>query len=110
MDNIFSNVIDQSRQNSGNLTTTISDHLAQFARIPNMFDNISGNKSWKGLIKIWFRKFYSLVDHFSVDWEDLSKIDELNAELWMRKTNYLKVSLLGWTYTKRGISHNYKKI
>ena len=45
MDNIFSNVIDQSRQNSGNLTTTISDHLAQFARIPNMFDNISGNKS-----------------------------------------------------------------
>ena len=45
MDNIFSNVIDQSRQNSGNLTTTISDHLAQFVRIPNMFDNISGNKS-----------------------------------------------------------------
>ena len=45
MDNIFSNVIDQSRQNSGNLTTTISDNLAQFVRIPNMFDNISGNKS-----------------------------------------------------------------
>ena len=31
---------------AGNLTTTISDHLPQFARIPNMFDNIiSGNKS-----------------------------------------------------------------
>ena len=45
MDNIFSNVTDQSRQNSGNLTITISDHLAQFARIPNMFDSISGNKS-----------------------------------------------------------------
>ena len=50
-----------------------------------------------------------MVVHFSVDWEYLSQIDELNAELWMRKTNYLKVSLLGWTYTKRGISRNYKK-
>ena len=30
---------------SGNLTATISDHLPQFARIPSMFDNISGNKS-----------------------------------------------------------------
>ena len=50
-----------------------------------------------------------MVVHFSVDWEYLSQIDELNAELWMRETNYLKVSLLGWTYTKRGISRNYKK-
>ena len=28
----------------GNLTATISDHLPQFAIIPNMFGNITSNK------------------------------------------------------------------
>ena len=44
IDNIFSNVIDPDII-SGNLTATNSDHLPQYAIIPNMFDNISGNKS-----------------------------------------------------------------
>ena len=44
IDNIFSNVIDPGII-SGNLTATISDHLPQFAIIPNMFGNIPGNKS-----------------------------------------------------------------
>ena len=44
IDNILSNVIDPDLI-SGNLTDTISDHLPQFAMIPNMFGNISGNKS-----------------------------------------------------------------
>ena len=44
IDNIFSNVIDPDII-SGNLTATISDHLPQFAIIPNMFGNILGNKS-----------------------------------------------------------------
>ena len=44
IDNIFSNIIDPNII-SGNLTATISDHLPQFAIIPNMFGNISGNKS-----------------------------------------------------------------
>ena len=43
IDNIFSNVIDPDII-SGNLTTTISDHLLQFAIIPNTFGNILGNK------------------------------------------------------------------
>ena len=43
IDNIFSNVIDPDII-SGNLTVTISDHLPQFAIIPNMFGNILGNK------------------------------------------------------------------
>ena len=43
-DNIFSNVIDPDII-SGNSTAIISDHLPQFAIIPNMFGNISGNKS-----------------------------------------------------------------
>ena len=44
IDNIFSNVIDPDTI-SGNLTATISDHLPQFSTIPNMFGNVSGNKS-----------------------------------------------------------------
>ena len=44
IDNIFPNVID-SDIISGNLMATISDHLPQFAIIPNMFGNILGNKS-----------------------------------------------------------------
>ena len=43
IDNIFSNVI-ESDIISGNLTATISDHLPEFAIIPNMFGNTSGNK------------------------------------------------------------------
>ena len=42
IDDIYSNVIDPDII-SGNLTTTISDHLPQFAVIPNMFGNILGN-------------------------------------------------------------------
>ena len=44
IDNIFSNVIDPDIT-LGNLTATIFDNLPQFAIIPNMFGNISGNKS-----------------------------------------------------------------
>ena len=44
IDNIFSNVIAPDII-SGNLTATISDHLPQFLIIPNIFCNISGNKS-----------------------------------------------------------------
>ena len=44
IDNIFSNVIHPDLI-LGNLTATISDHLPQFAIIPNMLGNIPGNKS-----------------------------------------------------------------
>ena len=79
IDHIFWNVIDPDI--SGNLTATISDHLPQFAIIPNMFGNISGNKSniyerdWS---KFDWENF--ILDYFSVNWEDLLKIDELNAD------------------------------
>ena len=80
IDNIFSNVIDPDII-SGNLTATISDHLPQFAIVPNMFGNILGNKSniherdWSK-----FDRENCILDFFSVDWEDLLKIDELNAD------------------------------
>ena len=80
IDNIFSNVIDPDII-SGNLTATISDHLPQFAIIPNMFGNISGNKS-KIYQRDWskFDRENFILDYFSVDWEVLLKIDEKNVD------------------------------
>ena len=93
IDNIFSNVIDPDII-SGNSTATISDHLPQFAIIPNMLGNIPGNKSnicgrdWSK-----FDQENFILDYFSVDWEDLLKINELNAKyltkIYLDKTNML---------------------
>ena len=80
IDNIFSNVNDPDII-SGNLTASISDHLPQFGIIPNMFGNITGNKS--NIYERDWSKFDPenfILDYFSVDWEDLFKINELNAE------------------------------
>ena len=93
IDNIFSNVIDPDII-SGNSTATIFDHLPQFAIIPDMFGNISGNKS-----KIYERDWSKfdpenfILDYFSVEWEDLLKIDELNVDnstkMYLDKINML---------------------
>ena len=93
IDNIFSNVID-TNVISGNLTATISDNLSQFAIIPNMFGNILGNK-----LNIYERDWSKfdqenfILDYFSVDWEDLLKIDDLNADnstkIYLDKINML---------------------
>ena len=92
-DNIFSNVIDPDII-SGNLTSTISNHLPHFAIIPNMFGNISDNKSniyERGWSKSDWENF--ILDYFSVDWEDLLKIDELNVDnstkIYLDKINML---------------------
>ena len=80
IDNTFSNVIDPDII-SGNFTATISDHLPQFSIIPNMFGNISDNKS--NLYERDWSKFDQenfVLDYFSVDWKDLLKTDELNAD------------------------------
>ena len=93
IDNIFSNVIDPDII-SGNLTATISDHLPQFSIIPNMFGNISGNKS-NIYERDWskFDRENFIVDYFSVDWEDLLKIYELNVDnsikIYLDKINTL---------------------
>ena len=93
IDNIFSNVIDPDII-LGNLTATISDHLSQFAIIPNMFGNISGNKS-NIYERDWskFDRENFILDYFSVDWEDLLKIDGLNVDnstkIYLDKINML---------------------
>ena len=80
IDNTFSNVFDPNIV-SGNLTATISDHLPQSAIIPNMFGNIIGNKS-KIYERDWskFDRENFILDYFPAEWEDLLKIDELNAD------------------------------
>ena len=82
----------------GNLTATISDHLPQFAIIPIMFGNISGNKSniyerdWSKVDRENF-----ILDYFSVDWDNLMKIDELNADN-STKIHLDKINMLLDTY------------
>ena len=78
----------------GNLTATDSDHLPQFAIIPNMFCNISGNKS--NIYERHWSKFDQenfIQDYFSVNWEDLLKIDEFNVDnstkIYLDKINML---------------------
>ena len=76
------------------MTSTVSDHLPQFAIIPNMFGNILGNKS--NIYERDWSKFDQenfILDYFSVDWEDLLKIDELNVDnstkIYLDKINML---------------------
>ena len=76
------------------MITTISDCLPQYAIVSNMFGNISGNKSniyerdWSNIDQENF-----IPDYFFVDWEDLLKTDELNADdstkMYLDKINML---------------------
>ena len=81
------------------MTDTISDHLPQFAIIPNMFRNISGNKS--NIYEREWSKFDRkkiILNYFPVDWEDLLKIDELNAKNNSAKIYLHKINMLLDTY------------
>ena len=76
------------------MTATISDHLPQFAMIPNMFGNITGSKS--NIYERDWSKFDEenfILAYFSVNWEDLLKINELNADnstkIYLDKINIL---------------------
>ena len=97
IDNIFSNVINPDVI-SGNLAATISDHLPQFAIISNIFGDISGSQS--NIYERDWSKFDQenfILDYFSVDWEDLLKIDELNADNSI-KIHLDKINMLLDTY------------
>ena len=63
------------------MTATISDHLPQFAMIPNMFSNTSNIQS-NIYERDWpkFNRENFILDYFPVDWKDFLKIDELNAD------------------------------
>ena len=76
------------------MTATISDILPQFAIIPNYFGNIPGNKS-NTYERDWskFDQENFILDCFSAYWEDLLKINELNADnstkIYLDKINIL---------------------
>ena len=61
-----------------NFTATVLDHLVQFAIIPNMFGNMSGNKS-NAYEKDWLVPDNYILNYCSYDWEDLLRINEPNA-------------------------------
>ena len=71
IDNIFSIIIDPDII-SGSLTATISNHLSQFAIIPNIFGNTASNKF--NIYERQLNKFDQenfILDYFPIDWEDL---------------------------------------
>ena len=93
IDNIFLNVINTYIR-SGNLTAIISDHLPLFLIIFNILSNISGNRC-----KIYeqdrskFDQENFILDYFSIDWKNLLKTNELNADnstrMYLDKKNML---------------------
>ena len=90
------------------MTATISDRLPQFAIIPNMFGNISSNKS--NIYERDWSKFDQknfILDYFSVEWEDLLKIDELNADNSIKLYSD-KINMLLDTYVPLKIINKYK--
>ena len=86
----------------------VSDHLPQFAVILNMFGNISGNK-FNIYERDWskFDRENFILDYFSVDWEDLLKIDELNVDN-SNKIYLDKIKMLLDTYAPLKIINKYK--
>ena len=90
------------------MTATIYDHLPQFSIIPNMFGNIPGNefniyeRDWSKYGRINF-----ILDYFSVEWENLLKIYELNANKSNKK--FLdKIKMLLDTYAPLKRVKKYK--
>ena len=88
------------------MTATISDCLPQFATILNMFGNIIGNKS--NICKRDWSKFDQenfILAYFFVDWEDLLKIDEIDATN-STKIYLDKINMLLYTYAPLGKTIN----
>ena len=78
IDNIFSNIHTPSSV-SGNLTSSISDHLPQFLIVPDIFLNLSPPKSniyerdWNN-----FDQENFILDYLAVDWADIIKSEKKN--------------------------------
>ena len=79
-DNIFFNIISPEAI-SGNLTSTISDHLPQFMIPPDIYCNPPSNKAniferdWSN-----FHQENFIIDYFSIDWNVALKLDEQNVD------------------------------
>ena len=93
IDNIFTNVILPDSL-SGNLTATISDHLLQLLIVPNIFSNLSSNKS-KIYKRDWsnFDQESFIQDYFSINWNEILKSEEqdidYSTDIFLNKINEL---------------------
>ena len=74
IDNIFSNYISQEII-SGNLTSTISDHLPQFLIAPHIVSN-APNKNSNIFERDWskFNREEFILDYFAIDWPHILKL------------------------------------
>ena len=80
IDNMFCNLIHTTKSISGNLTSTVSDHLLQFLILPEIFSNASPSRyniyrhDWK---KFEEEKFIFEFD--SQDWDNILVLDKENV-------------------------------
>ena len=93
MNNISSKITDPELM-SHNSVATISDPLPQFTIIPNMIGNTASHKS--NIFEKDWNKFHRenfILDYFSINWQDLLNIDELNVDnsiqMYLEKINIL---------------------
>ena len=86
IDNIFWNVATRvsCETISGNITTTISDHLPQFLFAPNVISNPLCKKS-NILKRDWskFNKENFILDYFDKNWSEILQLDQQNVNLSM---------------------------
>ena len=81
IDNIFTNEILPDCF-SGNITSTISDHLPQFLIIPNFFSHSNSYKApvysrnWKN-----FNSEDFILDYFGTDWQNILKIHQNDVNI-----------------------------
>ena len=82
-DNIFSNYVSKEAV-SGNLTSTISDHLPQVLFIPSLFSDNPATKSnifersWKN-----FNQAEFVLDYFGKDWSNILNLKHGNMNVSM---------------------------
>ena len=82
-DNIFSNYVSKEAV-SGNLTSTISDHLPQVLLIPSLFSDNPATKSnifersWKN-----FNQAEFVLDYFDKDWSNILNLKHGNMNVSM---------------------------
>ena len=78
--NIFTNIT-LPDSISENLTATISDQLPQFLVVPNIFSKPPSNKSnnYERDCSIFDQENF-ILDYFSIDWNEMLKIEEQNID------------------------------
>ena len=127
IDNIFSNSTSLEEIESGNVTSTFSDHLPQFIFLKNIFSKIPAVKS--NILKHDWRKFESnkfISDFNQTDWEQilcteksdvnfsinqyLSKIDSvLEIHTRLKKLNKKELKFLTKPWIRQGLQNSIKK-